>query len=344
MKMSILIGDQTSRHGGQAEVRHGESVLRRIRDPAFARVRRGKQKSEIRFRIRGAALMLSLWALFLLSAMVISWALDIDSRLTLSGNANRVLEAEAMACSGAEVALHPNVKPDSPNLRRQIGERESYEAHITGEGGRLNLNWLVAGEDPARLEILRKYLENKGIDLNERDRMIDCLLDWVDPDNLVRLNGAEESEDYHPANALLTRIDQLKKVKGWLEFTSAPGWDNELTLNSGGPVDLSWASRDVLLSLPGLTEGVVDQFLQVRRGPDRIDGTADDAQFKSLEDVRAAFGLSPEQFKQLLPLVGFRDPVFRVVSVGKSGVAQRVVQMVVRKVGNRPQLITWKEF
>jgi hypothetical protein len=63
-----------------------------------------------------------------------------------------------------------------------------------------------------------------------------------------------------------------------------------------------------------------------------------------LEDVRAALGLSPEQFKQLAPLVGFKDPVFRVVSVGKSGVAQRVVQIVVRKIGNRPQLITWKEF
>lgn len=293
---------------------------------------------------RGAALMLSLWALFLLSAMIISWALDIDSRLTISGNATRVLEAEAMACSGAEVALHPNVKPDSPNLSKQVRGRASYEAHITGEGGRLNLNWLVAGEDPARLEILRKYLENKGIDLNERDRMIDCLLDWVDRDNLVRLNGSEESEDYHPANALLTRIDQLKKVKGWLEFTSAPGWDNELTLNSGGPVDLTWASRDVLLSLPGLTESVVEQFLKLRSGPDGIDGTADDAQFKSLEDIRTAFGFSPDQFKQLASLVGFKDPVYRVVSTGKSGTAQRVVQMVVRKIGNRPQLITWKEF
>src|SRR5438128_3388518 len=77
-------------------------------------------KSEIRnpkLRHRGAALMLSLWALFLLSAMVISWALDINSRLVLSVNANRFLEAEAMAFSGVEVVLHPAVKPGSPNLR-----------------------------------------------------------------------------------------------------------------------------------------------------------------------------------------------------------------------------------
>ena len=292
---------------------------------------------------RAAALMLALWALFLLSAMVISWALDINSRLTIASKANRIMEAEALACSGAEVALHPFVKPDSPNLVGEIGDRGTYEAHLSGEGGRLNLNWLLAGEDPARLEILRKYLENKGIDLNERDRMIDCLLDWVDPDNLVRLNGAEDGPGYHPANTLLTRLDQLKKVKGWAEFTASADWDEELTLNSAGPVDLMWASRDVLLALPGLTDPVVDQFLQVRRGPDGIDGTADDAQFKTLDEVRSALGFSQQQFQQLATFVGFKDQVYRIVSVGKSGDVERTVQMVVRKVGNRPQLITWRE-
>jgi len=285
--------------------------------------------------------MLSLWALFLLSAMIISWALDIDSHLTVSAQANRILEAEAMACSGAEVALHPSIKPGSPNLSRHVNNRESYEARITGEGGRLNLNWLVAGEDPERLEVLRKYLEVKGIDLNERDRMIDCLLDWVDPDNLVRLNGAEDSDDYHPANRYLNRIDELKKVKGWLEFTSVPGWDNDLTLSSNGPIDLTWASRDVLLALPGMTESIVDNFLQKRRGPDGMDGTQDDAQFKG-DDLRAALNLTAEQFKQLSRLIG-KDPVLRVVSVGKSGDTTRVVQMVFTRMGSVPQIKIWKE-
>ena len=292
---------------------------------------------------RGAALILSLWAIFLLSAMVISWALEINDRLAVAGEGNRVLEAEALACSGSEVALHPAVKPDSPNLVGQIGDRGTYEAHITGEGGRLNLNWLLAGEDPTRLEILRKYLETKDIDLNERDHMIDCLLDWVDPNNLVRLNGAEESQDYHPANRLLVRLDDLKKVKGWAAFTAEPDWDDELTLNSAGPIDVMWASRDVLLSLPGMTDSIIDAFLQVRRGPDGIDGTADDAQFKSMEEVRSAMGLSPEQFQQIASLVSFKDQVYRIVSTGRSGDVERTIQMVVRKIGNRPQLITWKE-
>jgi len=33
----------------------------------------------------------------------------------------------------------------------------------------------------------------------------------------------------------------------------------------------------------------------------------------------------------------------RVVSVGKSGPVTRVVQIIVRKVGNGAQMITWRE-
>lgn len=294
-------------------------------------------------RRSGAALMLALWALFLLSAMIITWASQIDSQLTASGGSNRILEAEALACSGAEIALHPAIKPGSPNLSGKFSDRQTYQTKITGEGGRLNINWLLAGENPARLEILRHYLEVKGIDLNERDRMIDCLLDWVDGDNLVRLNGAESSDDYRVPNTLLTRVDELKRIKGWGDFTARTAWDDEFTVNSTGPIDLIWASRDVLLALPGMTEPFVDAFLKYRAGPDGIEGTEDDPKMKSVEDARIAFGFSSEQFKPIAPLVSFKDQVMRVVSVGKSGDISRTVQMVFRRAGAVPQLITWKE-
>jgi len=294
---------------------------------------------------RGAALLLSLWALFLLAALVMSWALNIDSRLNISGTENRILEAQAMAASGAEVAITPTINPNSPNLQGKFGPRQSYSARITGEGGRLNINWLVAGENPARIGMLRQYLETKGIDLNERDHMMDCLLDWVDPNvGTHRLNGASDSEDYHPAHTLLTRIDDLKKVKGWEEFTSVPGWDDELTVNSTGPVDLAWAPRDVLRALPGFTDAMVERFLQLRAGPDGKDGTADDTVFNSLDDIRAALGLTPEQFRELSPFVSFKDPVLRIVSTGRSSDVTRVIQLVFRRAGTTPQLITWKEF
>lgn len=302
-------------------------------------------------RTRGAAIMLALWALFLLSAMIISWALDINTKVTNSGYANRSLEAIAMASSGVDVALHPNVQPGWPILKGSLAAGQSYEARITGEAGRLNLNWVVTGEDPGRRELLRKFLEIKGIDLNEREEMIDCLMDWVDPDNLVRINGAEDDAGYQPANKFLTSLEDLKRVRAWEEFTSRPNWEEDLTLKSEpGTIDVKWASRDVLLSLPWMTEGLADRFIALRSGPDEIEGTEDDPVLNTPQLIQIALGLLPQQFNELAPLLspasGNQPQVLRIVSLGKSGAVTRTVRVVVRKTGNAIQLIpgTWKEF
>jgi len=291
-------------------------------------------------RTRGAALMLSLWALFLLSAMVIYWALDINARLALSGNANRTLEAEALACSGAEIALHPATNPGSSVLAGSFGRNQGYRVRVTGEGGRIDLGWLLNGEKPERIELLRKFLEIKGVDLNERDRMIDTLLDWIDPDNSVRLNGAEEGPGYKPANKMIARLEELKKIKGWEEFTSVDDWDSDLTLDTKAGIDILWASRDVLLSLPGINEQLVDQFITLRSGPDGIQGTEDDP-FRSSQEALTTLGIA--QLPQTAALVAGPIPIWRVISEGKSGDVTRTVRMVVRKQGSA-QLLSWKEF
>lgn len=302
----------------------------------------------------GAALMLALWALFLLSAMVISWALDINARLTVSGNASRVLDAEAMASSGADLALHPLVKPDSANLHRQIGNQEGYDVQIIGECGRLNLNMLAPGgvENTPLKEILRQYLGLKGIELNDADKMVDSLLDWMSPPGLHRLNACPESDDYKPLHAALTSMDDLKKVCGWAEFTSKPGWDEDFTLsNCGGVLDLGWASRDMLrafvqsLGIGG--DDRVDQFLQLRQGPDGIDGTIDDGRLDPPTPF-ATLGFPGGRAPQIPGLTpGLKNTlVFRVTSVGKSGDVTRTVQMIISKggaAGGRPMVMSWKE-
>jgi hypothetical protein len=236
------------------------------------------------------------------------------------------------------------IKPGSSMLRGGFPPNQSYEARITGEAGRLNLNLLLGTDNPVNMEVVRKFLEVKGVDLNDRDRMIDCLMDWIDADNMVRLNGAEEDGDYKPANQKLRTLDELKRVRGWEEFTSRPGWDADLTLSSpDGKIDINWASRDVLLALPGFTEPVVDRFLQTRRGPDNIEGTEDDVLFTNPQEVQIALGFRPDQFNQLASLITLNGPVMRVESIGKSGNSTRTVRMVVFKQNSSIRLISWKE-
>jgi hypothetical protein len=298
----------------------------------------------------GAALLLALWALLLLGAMVLAWALNINSSLAFSSNANRVFEAQAMASSGANVALSREISPSSPNLHRQMLDGKGYDVQITGECGRLNVNFLTQGEDPNKLRILRQYLNLKGIDMNDLDVMMDSLLDWVSPNRgLQHMSACAETDDYHPAHAPLTSVDELKKICGWAQFTSKPGWDEDFTVvGTCGAIDLAYASRDVLRAL-GIPDDFVDSFLQLRQGPDGIDGTADDGQMDQ-QTAFANLGLKTAQ----LPLAGiqslvvFKSPnaVFRIVSAGKSGGVRRSVEMVVQKqvlgIGH-PQVLSWKE-
>src|SRR5438105_14784614 len=94
--------------------------------------------------------------------------------------------------------------------------------------------------------------------------------------------------------------------------------------------------------MPGVKGESVNTFLQLSRSTKGIDGTADDIPFNSLPDVKSALGFNDQQFQQIAALVGFKDQVFRILSVGKSGDVTRSVRMVVRKGGNI-QLISWKE-
>jgi hypothetical protein len=174
------------------------------------------------------------------------------------------------------------------------------------------------------------------------------------------LNAPEETDDYRPAHTPLTSVDELKKIFGWAEYTSHPGWDEDFTTIIGGcqQIDAAYASRDVLRAF-GIPDDFVDRFLQARRGPDALDGTPDDPQM----DQQTAFSLlglggvgtgtgtgtgkSP-QANGIQNLIVFKspNPVFRIVSVGKSGDVTRSVEMVVLKQAagvGRPQVFSWKE-
>jgi hypothetical protein len=292
--------------------------------------------------------------------MVIAWALNINSRLTVSATDNRALSAEAMASSGAEVALNPTIQPASANLHKHMDASESYDVEMSGECGRINLNLLpVPGVGPVVEQVLRQYLSMKGVELNDIDVMMDSLLDWVSATRgLHHLNAPEETADYQPPHAPLTSVDELKKVFGWAQFTSHPGWDQDFTTVIGGcqQIDAAYASRDVLRAL-GIQDDFVDRFLQVRRGADGIDGTADDPQM----DQPTAFSLlgletasagtrtaNSPQTNGVQNLIVYKspNPVFRVVSVGKCGNVTRSVQMIVLKQtggAGQPRVLSWKE-
>jgi type II secretory pathway component PulK len=292
---------------------------------------------------RGSSLLLVMWALLLLTAATFGWVAWVQAGIVAHGEESRAMEARYMAHSGVTIALHPQVTLLTPLPPEELAPGAGYELRIQSEGGRLNLNWLLRGEEPLKITILRQYLMRHGLDMHQSDVFIDCLLDYIDADNVKRLNGAEDDGDYHPANRELRSVDELLLVRGTGPLTSQAGWQDDFTIYSQGPIDLGAASEQILELLPGLGETRIQKFLQIRRGPDGLDGTADDLVFKDLEAVQSALQLSPAQFEQLRPLVTLGDPTMHVRSIGHSGPTIRQVEVVARRGAPQSQILYWKE-
>ena len=154
-------------------------------------------------------------------------------------------------------------------------------------------------------------------------------------------------DDYHPAHAQFTRIDDLKKVHGWEEFTSVPGWDDDFTVNSSGnAVDVGVGVARCASGFAGNERIDCRSFsgIAARSGRNRWHGRRHDIQKPGRMCARRLAFPKSNSNNLGTPLIGFKDPIFRVVSVGQSGNVQRTVQLVFRQTGSTPQLISWKEF
>ena len=293
---------------------------------------------------RGAAILMALAALMLLSASIIVWASYIRHTLAVSGESYNDTEARAMAHSGIALAVHPLVNKETPALMIEAENDPGFRVKMISEGAKLNINFLLSGEDPVKLDLFKRWLESRGIEFQERERMVDCMLDWLDADNVKRPNGEEDSAGYHPPNrGQFLSVEEIAEVAGTGPLTSQPGWKDDLTVDSKGPIALASADYTILRLLPGVGDAAIGRFLQWRRGPDGVDGTPDDPPIQKLEQVQGFLDLNQTQWTALAPLVVLNDNTWQIVSEGWAGKVVRQVGVVVLKEGQSPKILRWKE-
>jgi hypothetical protein len=298
-------------------------------------------------------LILALWALLLLSTAVFAWVKYIQANITLSGQGNAALEAKAFSHSGVMVALHPQIDTLNPILNHQFSPDHTYSVRMTGEGGRLNLNWIftpVNAPDPVKIEIFKRYLERRGLTLPQREHFTDSILDWLNPGTIGHLNGAEDSANYHPPHrGQFLSVDELSLVAGSRPLVAQPGWQDDFTIYTNpGFIDLQSASRLILECLPGVGSAVVSRFLEVRQGPDHLDGTRDDYVFKSAAEALSYLGITGSRADQLAGYVDVEDPkapnsTVHIKSTGQSGNVYWDTEVVATKQNLQPIIHSWKE-
>jgi general secretion pathway protein K len=112
--------------------------------------------------------------------------------------------------------LQPNqIKEDlfDGNWREGTLGAAVYRFRLVDEGGKININRV--NED-----VLRRIFTNLGVDPNVRDILVDSIMDWRDPDDLHRTNGAEKdyylalSPSYTPKNGALDTVEDLLWMRG----------------------------------------------------------------------------------------------------------------------------------
>ncbi len=146
--------------------------------------------------------------------------------------------------------------------------------------------------------LLNMIFEEMGITLAEAETLTDSLLDWVDEDDLERLNGAESDyyengeNGYRPPNEALQSWEELRLIKGFdvlfFDETGRPTeyftqFKNAVSLDHDSPVNLNSASSFVLTVLARLAGFDKIALYDYINGSDGERGTADDQMINSRE-------------------------------------------------------------
>jgi type II secretory pathway component PulK len=302
------------------------------------------------FATRGAALLLVLWAIAVVSFAVVWVATLVNLELDTATAGSAGVRARAIALSGVALGLHPGVeREDTQLLNQDFGGGERLEVRLRGEGARFNINVLLAEQDRLALKNLLALWE---VPADEADRLIDALIDWTDEDDLRLFNGAERRE-YElagipdaPPNRPFRNVGEMAGVRG-MDAVAArrPDWADAFTVFGDGKIDVNEASAEILQAAAGLTPEMAAQIVAWRVGPDGVEATEDDVRFESIEELEGwlvASSLPPEQAAARLTT---ESPVKRIDSRGIVGDRSLLISVVAGSPadGRQPEFLLWEE-
>ena len=133
------------------------------------------------------------------------------------------------------------------------------------ETGKIDLN---TAPDALIKSLLQTAAE---LDADTAGRLLDVIGDWKDIDDLRRPNGAEAPDykaaglNYKPANAPFEAVAELQRVLGMTPAVYGRIADSLTVHSRMAGINPAFASRTVLLAVPGATPEIVDTYIAQRR-------------------------------------------------------------------------------
>lgn len=259
------------------------------------------------------------------------------------------LRARHLAEMGVAVAVHPQVRPGDPLLRREVSAIERYNVFVSTEESRLNLNTLLTDE---RLPQLEAIFSSWGMLPADAQSVAATLMDWVDADDLKRRPDSAERLDYEqsgltgfPLNRPFLSLDEVELVPRMAAVTELrPDWRSFFTMRGSGQLDVNTASAETLEALTGAPLENARRLVDARNGLDGIPQTQDDALFPDVEQAMAELGIQGAQAELMRPLLTPAGQTLRIESVGTAGGHFCGLAVVVEKGNGAPTIAEWSEF
>lgn len=175
-----------------------------------------------RSQVRGAALLMVLWLIALLTALVGAFALSATTERMQGRAVVGGVTGGSAARAGVEYALvrvastDPRVqwRPDGRPYAWRYGEAD-VTVRIVDEDGKVDLN-------QSDITLLAGLLKAVGIEGDRPMRLAGAIIDWRDPDPLTQPSGGAEDPDYASAglpygakDAEFESVGELLQVLGF---------------------------------------------------------------------------------------------------------------------------------
>ena len=209
-------------------------------------------------RSRGAALLLVMWLVLLLSGLVASYAMSARIESMQGNGAARGVVAGEAARAGVEYAVSRLMEQDP--ARRWAADGRGYQLPFAGAKVMVEIRDETAKIDlnAAAPALLSGLLVELGEPRERAERLAGAIVDWRDPDNLSQPVGGAEDPAYASAglawgakDAPFDSVAELEQVLGMrpaLYAAAAP----YLTMYSGNATPDANIADGIVLAAMGL--------------------------------------------------------------------------------------------
>jgi general secretion pathway protein K len=330
-----------------------------LREPRTAGERTGVSQ-------KGFVLITLLVVISLLFPIVIAFYSKTQINLLQASNFRDTIQAVRMARSGVE-AVSAVLRADNDTYDGMtdkwalafpaliIGD-EKIDITVTDEDSKLNINMLVGTEGQVNEEFaarLRGLIRRIG----GKEDVVNALIDWIDPDDVIGEPGGAEDEHYKelgygPKNGPVDSLDELRMIKGFDEdLLVGRGLLKLLTVApTDGKLNINTAPAELLREL-GSTEGTTDKSGKSIKAQEGLrDGLVEEIvkyrerePFTAVADMANAIGVTQAQAKMIEPLVKVNSSFFSVTIKGKVGKVRKDVTAVLKRENKAITVISWRE-